>query len=209
MKLEEKKLILGLLFIPAYLLQQSILIRCVQFIVLITVYILQGGRFRIAPNLILFSGIVLAYIIRPAGKVLFLFLEFPVTEGALISGLTRSFMLIGLIYISRLSVSSKLTFKGTAGNLIGRVFYYFEAITEGKGTFHFREFYKPGAKRRLISYIDELLISFENKDKYVEKLNVDNNLTSCGPAVLLSAIFILASYIMLWFPFDTIAMFFY
>lgn len=197
MKPEEKKLILGLLFIPAYLLQQSILIRCVQFIVLITVYILQGGRFRIAPNLILFSGIVLAYVIRPAGKVLFLFLEFPVTEGALISGLTRSFMLIGLIYISRLSVSSKLTFKGAAGNLVGRVFYYFEAITEGKGTFHFREFYKPGAKRRLISYIDELLISVENKDKYVEKLIKDNNIKTSLPAMLLSIIFIFFSYIMI------------
>ena len=192
-----QKLILGLLFIPSYLLQQSILIRCIQFFILITVYILQGGKFRIAPNLMLVSGIVLAYIIRPAGKVLFMLLEFPVTEGALISGITRSLMLIGLIYISRLSVSSKLNFKGTVGNLIGRVFYYFEAITEGRGNFHFRDFYKPEAKRRLISYIDDLLITVENEDKYIEKLTLDNNISSYGPVVLLSVVFILASYIIL------------
>lgn len=197
MKIEEKKLILGLLFIPAYLLQQSILIRCVQFIIIITVYILQGGKFRIVPNLILVSGITLAYTIRPAGKVLFMLLEFPVTEGALVSGLTRSFMLIGLVYISRLSVSSKLNFKGRAGNLIGRVFYYFEAITESKRTFHFKDFYKPGAKRRLISYIDDLLISVENKDKQIKKLTTDKNIKSFLPAVLLSVIFIFISYIML------------
>lgn len=197
MKIDEKKLILGLLFIPAYLLQQSILIRFIQFIILITVYILQGGKFRIVPNLILVSGITLAYIIHPAGKVLFMLLEFPVTEGALVSGLTRSLMLIGLIYISRLSVSSKLNFKGAAGNLIGRVFYYFEVITESKRTFHFKDFYKPGAKWRLISYIDDLLISVENKDKQIKKLTTDKNIKSFLPAVLLSVSFIFISYIMI------------
>ena len=197
MKIEETKLILGLLFIPAYLFQQSILIRFIQFIILITVYILQGGKFRIVPNLVLVSGITLAYIIRPAGKVLFMLLEFPVTEGALISGLTRALMLIGLIYISRLSVSSKLNFRGTLGNLIGRVFYYFEAITESKGTFHFKDFYKPGAKGKLISYIDDLLISVENKDKQIKKLATDKNIKSFLPAVLLSVFFIFISYIMI------------
>ncbi len=197
MKIEEKKLILGLLFIPAYLLQQSIIIRIIQFSVLIYVYILQGGRFRIAPNLMLILGIIFAYIIRPAGKVLFMVVEFPVTEGAFIAGLTRALMLIGLIYISRLSVSSKLNFKGTVGNLIGRVFYYFEAITEGQGNFRFRDFYKPGTTGRLISYMDDLLISVENKDKYIEKSIVNKNMISSVPAVLLPVIFISAGYIML------------
>ena len=162
MKIEEKKLILGLLFIPAFLLQQSILIRSIQFIIIIAVYISQGGKFRIVPNLILFSGIVFAYIIRPSGKVLFMLFEFPVTKGALFSGLTRSLMLIGLIYISRLSVSSKLDFKGAAGNLVGRVFYYFEAITFGQGKFRFKDFYKRGITDRLISYLDKLLEEVEN-----------------------------------------------
>lgn len=156
-----QKLIFGLLFIPAYLLQQSIIIRTIQFVILISVYILQGGKLRIAPNLMLVSGIILAYTLRPAGKLLFMLGDFPVTEGALISGLTKALMLIGLIYISRLSVSSKLNLKGKAGNLFGRVFYYFEAITEGQGSFHFRYFYKPGAAGRLISYIDDLLDTVE------------------------------------------------
>ena len=192
------KLILGLFFIPAYLLQQSLLIRCIQFFILITVYILQGGRFRIAPNLMLVSGIVLAYIIRPAGKVLFMLLEFPVTEGALISGISKSLMLIGLIYISRLSVSSKLNFKGKGGNLIGRVFYYFEAITEGQGKFRFRKFYKPGATGRFISYIDYLLISVENKDNQVEESTVGLDVNSSLTAIILYVIFIIAGYIMIF-----------
>lgn len=192
-----RKLILGLIFIPAYLLQQSILIRSIQFVILISVYILQGGRFRVVPNLMLVSAIILAYILRPAGKLLFMLGDFPVTQGALLSGITRSLMLIGLIYLSRLSVSSKLNFNGRVGNLIGRVFYYFESITEGQGNFHFRDFYKPGATGRLISYIDDLLISVENKDRYIEKSTVDKNKISSVPAVLLPAVFILASYIML------------
>lgn len=145
----------------------------------------------------LFSGIILAYIIRPVGKVFFIVLDFPVTEGALVSGLTRSLMLIGLIYISRLSVSSKLTFKGTMGNLIGRVFYYFEAITEGQGHFSFRKFYKPGVIERFISYIDNLLISVENKDKVVEKITEKKNTTLSIAVIVFVVFFILLSYIML------------
>ena len=98
---------------------------------------------------------------------------------------------------SRLSVSSKLNLKGKAGNLIGRVFYYFEAITEDQGSFSFRNFYKSGAKKRLILYLDNLLISVENKDKYIEKLTVDKDRPLFTPAVLLTVVFILVSYIML------------
>ncbi len=192
-----QKLILGLLFIPAYLLQQSLLVRCVQFVIVISVYIFQGSKFRIVPNLILFSGITLAFVILPAGKVLFMLFEFPVTEGALISGLSRSLMLIGLIYISRLSVSSKLNIKGRAGNLVGRVFFYFEAITEGNRLFNFKDFYKKGMMGRLILYIDKLLIAVENKDKGIEVQITDKNVNSSFAAILLSVIFIFVSYIML------------
>lgn len=192
-----QRLILGLLFIPAYLLQQSIIIRFIQFTILISLYFILGGRFRIVPNLMLTSGIIIAYIIRPVGKVLFTVAEFPITEGALTSGLSRAFMLIGLIYISRLSVSSKLNFKGTVGTLLGRVFYYFEAITESQLGFHFSGFYKKGASGRLISSIDDLLISIDNKDKSIEKIIANKNTNSLLSVTILFMILILASYIIL------------
>ncbi|MCK5197681.1 MAG: hypothetical protein KAR21_04985, partial [Spirochaetales bacterium] len=77
------------------------------------------------------------------------------------------------------------------------VFYYFEAITEGKEIFHFRDFYKPGTKRKLILYIDDLLISVENKEKCIEKSTTDDNIKSFLPAISLSIIFIFTSYIMI------------
>ena len=70
-------------------------------------------------------------------------------------------------------------------------------ITEGKGNFRFRDFYKPGTTGRLISYMDDLLISVENKDKYIEKSIVNKNMISSVPAVLLTAASILLSYIIL------------
>ncbi len=191
------KLVLGLLFIPAYLLQQSLLIRSIQLFILITLYILQGGKFRILPNFMLVSGIVLAYIVRPAGKILFMLLDFPVTRGALISGLSRSLMLIGLIYLSRLSVSSKLKFKGTPGNLIGRVFYYFEAITEGPGKLKISKFNKSGILDSLIEYIDNLLISVEKESNQKEIKKVYINEKSSKGIQILIFTFILICYILI------------
>lgn len=198
----EQKLILGLFFIPAYLLQESIYIRTIQFFLLIFVFILSGRKFRIIPNLILLTGIVTAYLLNPVGKVIFMAGNFPVTQGALVSGLVRALMLIGLIYISRLSISSKLNFNGKTGNLIGRVFYYFEAITEGQGNFSFRNFYKPGVIDRFIKYIDNLLLfvetnSFKNELKIECKKNKLSKLVS-----ILIFTFILASYILLLPLFD-------
>ena len=193
----ENKLILGLVFIPAYLLQQSIYIRSVQLILLIFVYIYNGGKFRLLPNLMLFFGIVLAYILIPAGKVIISFGNFPITSGSINSGLTRALMLIGLIYISRLSVSSKLNFKGDLGNLIGRVFYYFEEITKWKGKFPVRDFYRRGYVARVINFIDDLLISMDGKKytKEVKKVDVKNY--SSILVVFIIILFILIGYILL------------
>lgn len=192
------KLIMGLSFIPAYLFQQSVLIRSVQFVLLIFIYIFSGGKFKILPNIILFFGVVFAYILNPIGKVIIMAGSFPITMGALNSGLTRALLLIGLIYISRLSVSSKLNFKGKAGNLIGRVFYYFEAITEGRGNFPFSSFYKPGAVDRLIAYIDKLLISVEIEVQENEINKVDIKKDSSRIVISLVVTFILVNYILLF-----------
>jgi len=191
----EQKLFLGLLFIPAYLLQDSIIIRVFQFILLIIIYLLNGGKFKILPNIMLFSGIIFAYILIPAGKVIFLVGKFPVTQGSINSGLTRALMLIGLIYISRLTVSSKLKLKGQMGNMFGRVFYYFEAITEWKGSFPIRKIYKNGYIDILVKYIDNILITFENKNYPNYKVDRKENLSLFLLFVII--LLILASYILL------------
>ncbi|MCK5671985.1 MAG: hypothetical protein KAH95_01340 [Spirochaetales bacterium] len=193
----EQKLFLGLAFVPAYLLQQSVFIRTFQFILLLSIFIYKGGKFRIMPNMILIFGIIFAYILNPAGKVIVMAGKFPVTEGALMSGLSRALMLIGLIYLSRLSVSSKLNFKGKTGNLIGRVFYYFEAITENQADFSFKNFYKSGTAKRFINYIDNLLISLETYEHKNEIKNKNGNIISSIIVFLLIFTFVLVSYILL------------
>jgi hypothetical protein len=192
-----QKLIFGLIFIPAFLLQESLIVRFVQFLILISLFIFYGGRFRILPNIILFFGIVLAYTLQPAGKLIFMLGVFPITRGALFSGISRSLMLIGLIYLSRLSISSKLKFKGTLGNLIGRVFYYFEAVTGWKNDFNFKNIYKPGDSPKLIEYIDELLQYLETKEDnhYLKKDNHKEPFSLF--AVILTFLFIVFSYFML------------
>ncbi len=191
------RMVMGLLFIPAFLLQNSVLIRSIQLGIIILLYILQGGKFHILPNVILISGIITAFLIRPAGVVLFSIWGFPVTEGALLSGISRAVILIGLIYISRLSVSSRLRLNSTAGNLLGRVFFYFEAITESNHTFPYKDIYRKGGGAELISYFDDLLLSVEQRGNSTEKMERDVS-DSASFRILPALLFITVSYTFLF-----------
>ncbi len=192
----KRRMVMGLIFMPAFLLQESILIRSVQLAVIVLLYVLGGGKFRILPNLMLVAGIITAYLIRPAGIVLFNIGGFPVTKGALLPGVSRSLLIIGLIYISRLSVSSRLSFNSAAGNLLGRVFFYFEAITENQNAFPYRYVYRKNGDKKIISYLDDLLLSVEKRGN--SKEIIDNRVPESNLYIFLSVILVTAlSYVIL------------
>ena len=190
------RMVLGLTYMPAFLLQESAVVRSVQLLLIVMLYIFQGGKFRILPNLILITSIITAYLIRPAGMVLFSIGRFSVTQGALLSGISRSLLLMGLIYISRLSVSSRLRFNSSAGNLLGRVFFYFEVITERNHAFPFKHLYRKGGGAKIISYFDDLLVSVESRGSVAEIK--DNTISGFSPITLIPiVVFIAVSYILL------------
>lgn len=159
-------LLSGSIFLPSFLLQTSLCIRFFQVTVIIIFFIISGKRFKPVPVVILFTGITAANVIRPAGAVIFHILRFPVTEDALYGGISRALLLIGLIYVSRLSVSSSIRLPGRIGRMLGSVLFYFEKITEWergkikifkKGTSFFDTF---------TEYIDNILFL---SDKFEER----------------------------------------
>lgn len=128
----EHVLVAGMCIVPAFLFQQSLLIKWFQVAFFILLSVMAGKRFRLLPNLIMVAGVLCAYLLTPNGRVLFTLLHLPVTTGALINGLERSATLIGMIYLSRFSVRKGLRLPGKTGNLLSLVFFYFERILEGE-----------------------------------------------------------------------------
>lgn len=153
-----------LIFIPAFLFQTSLTVRILQTVVLVCIYIFTGRKFRIIPNAILFFSVTVAHLFQPVGMVITTIGGLSITRGALTSGVSRSLLLIGLIYISRISVSPHLNLPGRFGHLLGSVFFYFETITtvrkRGKTRFERNEV-KLKAKISLltmfVSFMDEIL----------------------------------------------------
>lgn len=122
----------GMIMAPAFLFQQNLAIQWIQVLLFISLSIISGKKFRLLPNLFMFLGITAANLIIPIGKVLFYVLQFPLTDGALNNGLSRSALLIGMIYLSRFSVRKGLSLPGRMGSMMSLVFFYFDKIVEGE-----------------------------------------------------------------------------
>jgi hypothetical protein len=89
----------------------------------------RGGRIRALANIVLVLSVTAAQCVTPFGKVLFTLGSFPVTEGALRSGLFKSATLIGLVYLSRLTVRPGLKFPGRIGRIFSAMLSDFERVT--------------------------------------------------------------------------------
>ncbi|MDR1180157.1 MAG: Gx transporter family protein [Spirochaetales bacterium] len=89
----------------------------------------SGRKIRILPNAVLLLTVTALHCLRPFGKVIFMLGSWPLTEGALETGLLRSLTLIGLVYLSRLTVRPQLRFPGRAGGIFSAMLCDFERIT--------------------------------------------------------------------------------
>jgi len=122
-----------------FVLQENLYIRIGQTLAYILLSLWMGRRFRLLPNLILVAGVTLMHLLSPYGRILFSIGSWAITSGALVRGLYKGFLLVGLIYISRAFISPRLKLPGTAGRLLARTFAYFELITENRGDFNPRK----------------------------------------------------------------------
>ena len=122
----------GVLVLPAFLLGGSLAAKTALTALYIVLFLLSGRRIRVLPNVFIGAGIVLANLITPFGKVLFRVGNFPVTGGALRLGALKAVTIIGLIYLSRLTIRAAVRFPGRLGEILSLTLFYFERITERK-----------------------------------------------------------------------------
>lgn len=127
-------LIGGLLLIPGFIVEQSLVLRYAEIAGYMILAAACGKRVLILPNLLMIAGIVAANLLSPLGRVLLSIGPLPITEGAIEDGLYKASMLIGLIYLSRVAVREDLVLPGRFGSLIAQTFSYFGLIAGARGT---------------------------------------------------------------------------
>lgn len=144
----------GILILPAFLFQDTLWIKAGLTVLFVVLSMISGKKFRFLPNLVILLSITAVHLPQPRGEILFQILRFRITLGALETGLEKGLTLIGMIYVSRFSVTRGLSFPGKLGILMGSIFYYFEIITEKWRTL---------PKKPVLQRLDTLLNFMENE----------------------------------------------
>lgn len=145
--------IIALCCFPIFMLLPSVLVIWICTAVFFVLTLLRRGKVLILPSILITLGIVFFALLSPAGKVLLTIKSFNITQEALYSGLHRSGILVGMVFLSQFAVSSKLHFPGKIGFFLSQMFTYFDALTAQRISL------KPGT---IIESIDEKLLKIWN-----------------------------------------------
>ncbi len=126
------RFITGMLMLPPYLMIDNLLYKLILAAFFAGLALLAGKRIRWGYFLILISSVTFFHLLTPWGRVLYEIGPVTITVGALKNGLTRGITLVGMVFLSVAAVRPELELPGRLGGLLGRTFFYFESILEGK-----------------------------------------------------------------------------
>ena len=83
-------------------------------------------------------SITVFHVVVPSGEVLIELWRFPITVGALQTGLFKALTIVGMVFLSLVAVRADLRLPGQLGELTGKIFWSFEQIMERRGDLGFR-----------------------------------------------------------------------
>lgn len=179
--------IAGLLALPPFLFQQQLPVKAIQTVSFILLCMFFKRRMLILPPLIAFLSITVMNLLSPHGEVLYTLGPFQLTSLALSTGLKRALTLIGLIYLSKLTITRRTPLPGTLGTLIAETFFYFERMMEE---------WKTVKEKRLLVKLDALLIMLEEKPADITPDNV-SSVYSPSLSILFLILFVGANWALL------------
>jgi hypothetical protein len=120
----------GMAVLPAFLFQESLAVRVFQVVLFGWLTTMAGKRLLWLYFITISLGITVFHVLIPTGAVLFEIGGFPVTTGALRSGIYKSLTIVGMVFISLISVRADLKIPGRVGAVAGKLFWSFEQIME-------------------------------------------------------------------------------
>jgi len=145
----------GMLMLPPFLLIEGLgyKVFLAGFFTLLAV--LAGKHIRWGYYFILILSVTFFSLLSPWGRVIIEIGPITVTSGALIKGLTRGITLAGMVFLSVAAIRPELKLPGGFGGLLGRTFFYFDSIIEGK---------KRLSRKNFFTSLDELLMERFNPE---------------------------------------------
>ncbi len=127
--------------LPGFLMIDSILWRGIFVFLFAVLALAAGKRIQWLYFLIFTASIVWFHLLTPTGKVLIEIGPFAVTDGGLRNGLIRGTGLVGIVFLSIAAIRPELEIPGQLGGILGRTFYYFDLITEGRNQISLKDFF--------------------------------------------------------------------
>lgn len=174
----------GMLILPAYLLQSSLTIRLGQVVLFGVLTTVAGKRLQWFYFLTIILTITIFHLLVPSGIVLATINGFRITLGALRTGLFKAVTIVGLVFISLVSVRADLRLPGRLGSLAGKMFWSFEQIMERRGELDPRRPFISG-DRLLFSLYDGLALMDESHARTAERKATASISSSAGRATVL------------------------
>lgn len=116
----------------------------------------RKGRVKLMPSVFITLTVTVFALFNPFGRVLFTLGKFRITEGALLSGLHRSGILCGMVFLSQIFVSKRIKLPGKAGVLVSNVFIILDTLGQKRIKFE---------KGKIIESIDNRLCEIWNKER--------------------------------------------
>lgn len=128
----------GALALPAYLLQDGLVLRLGQVVLFGWLAVMAGKRLQWFYFSSIIVTITLFHVIVPSGAVIAEIGSFRVTLGALRTGAFKALTIVGMVFLSLVAVRADLRLPGRVGALVGKVFWAFEQIMESRGALDLR-----------------------------------------------------------------------
>lgn len=119
----------SLILIIPLVLQENLLFVTAYFFIFLCLVSVRKKKVKILPSIFMICSITLFSLLLPFGKILFTVGKFSVTAGALALGLKKSFVLCGMVFLSQFATSFVVKIPGKVGNLLSRIFFYFNRFS--------------------------------------------------------------------------------
>ena len=132
----------ALIALPGFLLIDNLLLKLIITVFYSVLTYFSGRKIRWTFFIILIISITFFHLLIPMGRVLVRFGSFVITEEALNRGLIKGIGLTGMVLLSTASIRPELINSGALGGLLGRSFYYFYIIIEGKSQLSWKNFFE-------------------------------------------------------------------
>ena len=123
----------GAFLAVAFLFESNIMVKLALFALFVTAVIFAGKRFSFTTMLAVSTGIILANLLVPSGKVLFSLGPFAITQFALLDGVIKALTFEGLMLVSKASIMPGLRLPGRLGGIVASAFLYYDRIIEYRG----------------------------------------------------------------------------